>query len=125
MSGFLHRETFREREPLFAATRWSIVAAAADSDPAIACDALEKLCADYWRPVFCFILRSGKNVEDARDLTQMFFGDLLESRAYARATPSRGRFRFYLLGMLKHFLADAQDRAKAQKRGGHLEPRSH
>src|SRR5436190_20713504 len=119
MSGSLHRETSQEREPLFAATRWSIVAAAADSDPAVASVALVKLCADYWRPVFCFILRSGRNVEDARDLTQRFFVDLLKSRAYARATPERGRFRFYLLGTLKHFLADAHDRAKAQKRGGH------
>jgi DNA-directed RNA polymerase specialized sigma24 family protein len=121
MTESLNRESAEQRESLFVTTRWSIVAAAAGPNSAIACEALEKLCADYWRPVFCFILRAGKNVEDARDLTQMFFADLLESRAYARATPDRGRFRFYLLGTLKHFLADAHDRAKTRKRGGHLE----
>ena len=36
----------------------------------------------------------------------------------AQANPSRGRFRSFLLGALKHFLADEWDKARAQKRGG-------
>jgi hypothetical protein len=32
--------------------------------------------------------------------------------------PGRGRFRSYLLGAVKHFLADNYDRDKAEKRGG-------
>src|SRR5262249_6571562 len=42
----------------------------------------------------------------------------IEDRAYARADPNKGRFRSFLLGTLKHFLADARDRERAQKRGG-------
>src|SRR4030095_5198860 len=47
-----------------------------------------------------------------------FFADLIESRAYTRADPTKGRFRSFLLGTLKHFVAHARDRDHAQKRGG-------
>lgn len=107
-------------QPLFLTTRWSIVAAADSSNPASAANALETLCSSYWPAVYRFILRFGNDPETARDLTQAFFLDLLQSRAYLRASPDRGRFRSFLLGTLKHFLADEHDRSRAQKRGGHL-----
>jgi RNA polymerase sigma-70 factor (ECF subfamily) len=34
----------------------------------------------------------------------------------------RGRFRSFLLGALKHFIANERDRAQAQKRGGTRTP---
>ena len=34
----------------------------------------------------------------------------------------KGRFRSFLLGTLKHFLAHARDRDRAQKRGGGIVP---
>jgi RNA polymerase sigma-70 factor (ECF subfamily) len=83
--------------------------------------ALEKLCRDYWQPVYAFVRRSGANPEDARDLTQAFFADLLAGDWLQRADHGRGRFRSYLLGVLKHFLADEYDRSQALKRGGGVE----
>jgi RNA polymerase sigma-70 factor (ECF subfamily) len=62
--------------------------------------------------------KQGYCAEDARDLTQGFFADLIESRAYARADREKGRFRSFLLGTLKHFIADVRDRGRALKRGG-------
>jgi len=50
-------------------------------------------------------------------LTQSFFVTLLEDNATA-ADPSRGRFRSYLLGALKHYLANDWNRQRAAKRGG-------
>src|SRR2546428_3178632 len=47
-----------------------------------------------------------------------FFADLIEHRIYSRADPTKGRFRSFLLGTLKHFLADAREHNRAQKRGG-------
>ncbi len=90
-------------------------------DSSTARQALEKLCADYWQPVFHYFARSVGNQEQARDFTQAFFIDFLESRSYARATPDRGHFRSFLLGAAKYFLADEQKRANAQKRGGRLQ----
>lgn len=65
-----------------------------------------------------FLRRQGIAQHDAQDITQAFFADLIENRAYARADPIKGRFRSFLLGTLKHFVAHARDRDHAQKRGG-------
>ena len=43
---------------------------------------------------------------------------LIRDRTYRRADREKGRFRSFLLGALKHFVADARDVAQAQKRGG-------
>jgi RNA polymerase sigma-70 factor (ECF subfamily) len=84
--------------------------------------ALSELCRIYWRPLYLFLRREGHGTDDAQDLTQGFFADLIRTRSYARADPEKGRFRSFLLGALKHFVADARDRARAQKRGGGIVP---
>jgi RNA polymerase sigma factor (sigma-70 family) len=113
------RET-NERAELFASTRWTIVLEAGDSATASAhaLSALSELCQIYWRPLYAFVRRQGYGPEDAQDLTQGFFADLIETRAYARADREKGRFRSFLLGALKHFIADARGRSQALKRGG-------
>jgi len=108
------------RDRSFPSTRWTVVRQAADSQTSSehALDALSELCRIYWRPVYLFVRRQGISQHDAQDLTQGFFADLIESRAYARADPTKGRFRSFLLATLKHFVAHARDRECAQKRGG-------
>jgi len=112
------------RDSSFASTRWTVVRQAADSQTASqhALRALSELCQIYWRPVYVFLRRQGVAQHDAQDLTQGFFADLIESRAYARADPMKGRFRSFLLGTLKHFQAHARDHNRAQKRGGGAVP---
>jgi len=108
------------RDELFASTRWTMVLEAGDSATASAhaLSALSQLCQIYWRPLYAFLRRQGYGPEDAQDLTQGFFADLIESRTYAHADREKGRFRSFLLGALKHFIADARDRGQALKRGG-------
>ena len=108
------------RDSLFASTRWTVIHQAADSktSSAHALSALSELCQIYWRPVYLFLRRQGIGPHDAQDLTQSFFAELIENRAYARADEMKGRFRSFLLGTLKHFLAHTRDRDRAQKRGG-------
>src|SRR5256886_14741205 len=108
------------REGLFASTRWTMVLDAGESQtpPQQALSALSELCRIYWRPIFLFLRRQGSNPDDAQDLTQGFFAHLIESRAYARADPDKGRFRSFLLGALKHFVAHARAHDRTQKRGG-------
>ena len=112
------------REGSFASTRWTVVYRAADSQTASqhALSALTELCQIYWRPVYVFLRRQGISQHDAQDLTQGFFADLIESRTYTRADPAKGRFRSFLLGALKHFVARARERDHAQKRGGGSAP---
>lgn len=112
------------REGLFPSTRWTIVVKAGDDKTSsrASLDALSELCQIYWQPLYLFLRREGYAREDAQDLTQGFFADLIETRAYARADQQKGRFRSFLLGALKHFAADRYDHDWAQKRGGGVIP---
>jgi len=108
------------RDSTFASTRWTVVYQAANSKAASqeALSALSELCQIYWRPIYLFLRRQGHAFDEAEDLTQGFFAHLIENRTYARASPEKGRFRAFLLGALKYFVADARKRERAQKRGG-------
>ncbi len=104
----------------FASTRWTVITTAGKTGitSARALDALSELCRIYWRPLYLFLRRQGIGAEDAQDLTQGFFAELIRDRTYLRADREKGRFRSFLLGALKHFVADARTRDQAQKRGG-------
>ncbi len=79
--------------------------------------ALSDLCAAYYAPVFAFIRRATPDEDSARDLTQEFFARLLARQGIITVDPERGRFRSFLLGAVKHFLADMRDHARRLKRG--------
>jgi RNA polymerase sigma-70 factor (ECF subfamily) len=100
----------------FRTTHWSVVLDAQTESPT-AQDALEKLCQIYWPPIYSFVQRKGVDPEEAKDLTQEFFADLLEHRNLTAVRKEKGRFRSYLLGALKYFLADERRRVMAIKRG--------
>lgn len=104
----------------FPTTRWSQVRAAGESlaegDAVFA-----RLCEDYWRPIHAYVRHLGFSEADAQDLTQGFFVHILEHRTVRRADRERGRFRSFLLGALKNYLANEAARAGRQKRGGKQE----
>lgn len=101
----------------FVTTQWTrVLEARGDSPEAQA--ALGELCAGYYGPVLAYIRRCGRDEDAARDLTQGFFARLLARRGLDTVERGRGRFRSFLLGAVKHFLADQNDRAHAAKRGG-------
>src|SRR5688572_2756908 len=103
----------------FATTRWSIVVSAGGRpDLPEAREALAALCQAYWYPLYAFLRRQGTPADDAQDLVQAFFVELLEKDRLAAADQTRGKFRSFLLASLKHFQANEWRRASAQKRGG-------
>ena len=102
----------------FATTRWTLIVEAADAGSPRHDAALAALCETYWRPVYGFIRRSGRQPDEARDLTQAFFVRVLEKGFFKEADRSRGRFRSFLFSSVRHFLANQHDWAVAQKRGG-------
>src|SRR5438105_9267328 len=100
----------------FVTTQWTrVLQARGDSPEARA--ALSDLCAAYYAPVFAFVRRNAPDEETARDLSQEFFTRLLERQGIHTVEPGYGRFRSYLLGAVKHFLADMRQRAHRLKRG--------
>ena len=102
----------------FATTHWSVVLAAGTPESSRYKEALETLCRSYWFPLYAYLRRRGYSSHEAEDFTQGFFTRLLEKKGLRLADPKLGKFRSYLLGALKHFLADERDRTQAQKRGG-------
>src|SRR5262245_7480198 len=63
----------------FATTRWSmVVSAGGRQDSPEARDALTVLCQAYWYPLYAYLRRQGTTANDARDLVQGFFAELLE-----------------------------------------------
>jgi RNA polymerase sigma factor (sigma-70 family) len=107
----------------FAPTRWTLVLRARDETPE-ARSALSDLCAAYYEPVFRFLRREGRDEDLARELTQGFFARVLQHGGLGAADPGRGRFRSYLLGAVKHFLADCRKHAGREKRGSGVAPES-
>jgi RNA polymerase sigma factor (sigma-70 family) len=102
----------------FLTTHWSVVLSAQDKESPASRAALETLCRTYWFPLYAYVRRFGHNAHDAQDLTQGFFARVLEKDYLKTAARERGRFRTFLLVMLKRFLAGEWDRQHAQKRGG-------
>jgi RNA polymerase sigma factor (sigma-70 family) len=100
----------------FTTTHWSVVLEA-QGESAAAQEALGKLCRTYWRPIYSFVRRQGIGSEEAEDITQGFFAQLLERRKFGAIRKEKGRLRSFLLGALKYFLVDEQRRAMAIKRG--------
>jgi RNA polymerase sigma-70 factor (ECF subfamily) len=102
----------------FATTRWSVVVAAGNEESPAARAALSTLCETYWPPLYAFLRRQGHPAAEAQDLTQEFFATLLEKNFVEAADQDRGRFRTFLLVVLKRFLSKERDREQALKRGG-------
>src|SRR5262245_37082738 len=103
---------------IFATTHWSVVVAAGQGESAPAQRALETLCRAYWYPIYVYVRRKGYGPDEAQDLTQEFFAQLIAKEHLILADREKGKFRTFLLAMLDYFLAREWSRAHRQKRGG-------
>lgn len=104
----------------FVTTRWTQVLAAQGGSE-LARTALSELCSAYYGPVVAFLEHTGCAPEEPREVAHEFFAGLLARDGLAGADRQRGRFRSYLLGALKHFVANRRRRASREKHGGQAE----
>lgn len=95
-----------------------VLACGAESDSADARAALASLYQAYWYPLYAYLRRRGYHEHDAEDIVQSFYAFLHEKHAVAKADRGRGKFRTFLLSSLQNFLSHANERARAEKRGG-------
>ncbi len=102
----------------FLTTHWSLVndiCFSGDTDRNRAL--VELLIRRYWKPVYCYLRRKGYDNEQAKDLTQGFFHEVVLGRQLIeKADRSKGRFRSYLLVALNNYLSTAHAARIAQKR---------
>jgi RNA polymerase sigma factor (sigma-70 family) len=107
---------------VFLTTHWSMVGEltwpSGQLSPERSQRALTQLCQDYWPPLYRFIRQRGYDRSDAQDLTQGFFAYLLEKKSFAASDRTKGRFRTFLLLLLKRYLGAARAHQRRQKRGG-------
>src|SRR5258706_1146395 len=87
----------------FAATRWSLVAAARRGD---AGTPLTELCVRYWYPVYAYMRRCGHVPASAQQVTLAFFDHLVRDRLPQVDPAAHGRFRTFVLAEVSRFLGE-------------------
>jgi RNA polymerase sigma factor (sigma-70 family) len=103
----------------FPITRWSVIDAVRSQDPAEQTRALETLFAAYWKPVYKYVrLRWNRSPEDAQDLTQGFFAEMLERDLLTKYDPAKSKLRTYFRLCADSFVMNQDKAARRQKRGG-------
>jgi len=110
--------------PYFVTTRWSVVLAAQDKSSPDSAAALEVLCRTYWYPLYAYVRGTGRSPHDAQDLTQEFFARLLAQDWLRVVLPEKGRFRTFLIVVMKRFLTNEWHRDMRQKRSAGQQPLS-
>jgi DNA-directed RNA polymerase specialized sigma24 family protein len=100
----------------FLTTHWSLIEGIKqhqDKDQALISLLLER----YWKPVYCYLRHKGYQNEEAKDLTQGFFHEIVLSRHMVeRSDSSKGRFRSFILYTLDKFLIDQRRKGSARTR---------
>ncbi|MHC4147452.1 MAG: RNA polymerase sigma factor [Planctomycetota bacterium] len=99
---------------VFLTTHWSLIEdiqSDGDKDRALIGLLLER----YWKPIYCCLRRKGYDNEEAKDLTQDFFHEIVLNRKLVqKADSSKGRFRFFLLHALKQYLVSKKRKETAR-----------
>jgi len=104
----------------FHTTRWTRVCLA-KTDSEDGRTALADLCEAYYEPVVAFLRHALHDSDAAREISHAFFTELLGGGRIGGADPTRGRFRSYLLGAVRHFHSRHRETAGRLKRGGGAE----
>jgi len=115
----MSEEDFQPGADRFPPTRRSVIEAVRSIDAEERERALEALSAAYWKPVYKYIrLRWNRPSEEAQDLTQGFFVEVLERELIEKFDPKKSRLRTYLRVCVDSFVSNEQKARQRQKRGG-------
>ena len=114
-------EDFQPGPERFPPTRRSVIEAVGSIDADERENALEALCAAYWKPIYKYIrVRWNRPGEEAQDLTQGFFVEVLERALLAKFDAKRSRLRTYLRLCVDSFVSNEGKASRRQKRGGNV-----
>ena len=91
---------------------------ACQSAPELERSAWNELIETYWFPLYAFCRRQQKSHQDAQDLTQSFFTHLMSAASLDSVSPSKGRFRSFLLASFRNYIANQLRSASTIQRGG-------
>jgi len=99
-------------------TRWTEIRAARTFDAERRREALGRIMGRYWRPLYVYLHRRGRNDGEAEDLVQGFITEVVlrRGRLIQEADPGRGKFRTFLLTALDNYVRDVHEKETAKKR---------
>lgn len=101
----------------FQTTHWTAIEKIGSNDDICNQALVGDLLKTYWKPVYCYLRQKGYSNEEAKDLTQGFFHEIVLGRKLIqRADHTKGRFRTFLLTALDRYLTSIHRRQTAQKR---------
>ena len=116
MTGYPDQTDMGGLREAFLTTHWSLVEhiqSEDDKDRVLIGLLLDR----YWKPVYCYLRHKGYDNEQAKDLTQAFFHEVVLNRnLIQRADQSKGRFRTFILHALDQYLLNEKRRQTTQKR---------
>ena len=93
---------------IFPDTHWSSISKARGADSSAAKHAIDSLCATYWKPIYSYIRVLGRGSQDAEDLTQEFFRQLMvRGNLFLSARREQGKLRSYVCVAVKRLVVDA------------------
>jgi DNA-directed RNA polymerase specialized sigma24 family protein len=109
--------TIEDSEGLFQVTHWSQIQNAKSDNQDSRKASVNNLIIRYWKPVYCYLKCKGHNNEEAEDLTQGFFHEIVLGRdLIQRADKTKGRFRTFLLTALNHYVTSDFRKETSKKR---------
>jgi DNA-directed RNA polymerase specialized sigma24 family protein len=101
----------------FQTTHWSEIVRVQAEDGARQREVMGDLLAWYWKPVYSYLCRKGHKPEEAQDLAQGFFQEIVLGRDLVRrADRTKGRFRVFLLTALDRYATSVRRARTARKR---------
>ena len=101
----------------FQTTQWSVIERIAANNETDSQTLINNLVGRYWKPVYCYLRHKGHGNEEAKDLTQGFFQEVVLGRKLVhQARRAKGSFRKFLLTALERYVKSAHRKEIAQKR---------
>lgn len=106
-----------DQDDAFHTTHWTQIFDAGSQGQPQGQAALHELLSQYWKPVYHHLCAKGYDREEAKDLTQGFFYEIVLGRDLIQlADRSKGRFRTFLLTALDRYATDSRRTGKRKKR---------
>ena len=102
----------------FKTTLWPVVERAGRGDG----EAISALYGLYTGPLYSHLRRKGRGPEDAQDMVQTLFVNLVEKNGFAQVSANEGRLRTWLMRCADNLLKDEIKRQGAEKRGAGQRP---
>jgi len=112
-----HKTALRGWNEPFPTTHWTDILEVRSGDEPHRQAALEKLSVRYWKPVYYYLRCKGHHHEEAKDLTQGFFHEVVVGHHLVQqARRAKGKFRTFLLTVLERYAVSVHRAETAKQR---------